>query len=581
MSKVGIKVNGLMLSVFAAIAIGAMVGIISVMYLLNALDDVITSADIRYKSYQVADELRQSSDDLTKYMRLYAITGNEMYMKIYNEILEIRSGNAPKPMDYNNIYWDLVTDYNVRPTDEGEPEALLDALKKLYVTDEEFALIDESSNNSQQLVAIELQAAELSEAYFNNPNSNREDTLDKAVNMLHDETYQNEKAKIMAPLKTFFNNIEAKTQNQVAASYGRAVIIANSSMVILGIVFLMAIIGFYIIRRRVINPIKFIYGTLDNVDKNNDLSKRISLSNHDELADIGSCVNNVLSSYSTTIDKIDESNTKIYEMFDEIKSSIDTNNNIVDNQNNELESIVAAMDEMISALSSITENVNSARTHTENVSTDASNSVEIFSKTVTDFNNFEKDFDDVVHSIQLLVDEANSVAHVLSVIVGIANQTNLLALNAAIEASRAGEAGKGFAVVADEVRQLASKTQNSTDEISNIVKKLQDRALTSTEKLQFATEKIHSYKDMLEEASGTLFAIKNSVATVSDANTSIAYATEEQLSVSNMISTSLYNVRDLSKQVTDATSNLPVAMDTLKIHINGLDEVVKKFNTTS
>jgi methyl-accepting chemotaxis protein len=152
-----------------------------------------------------------------------------------------------------------------------------------------------------------------------------------------------------------------------------------------------------------------------------------------------------------------------------------------------------------------------------------------------------------------LAEETTQVDVVVSVIKGIAEQTNLLALNAAIEAARAGEMGRGFAVVADEVRTLASRTQTSTQEINDIIERLQAGAHKTAKQMEASRENAAETLSKASHAGVALNAITQSVSQIRDMNIDIASAAEEQGAVSEEIEKNTVHVRDLSLQNKEST----------------------------
>lgn len=184
---------------------------------------------------------------------------------------------------------------------------------------------------------------------------------------------------------------------------------------------------------------------------------------------------------------------------------------------------------------------------------------------------------DVSITIENLEAETESVGSILDVIRGIADQTNLLALNAAIEAARAGEQGRGFAVVADEVRSLASRTQQSTEEIQAMISKLQLEAKRSVDSMRSNMTNVEQTAEKTSETGEALEEISRSVGTIKDMNVQIASASEEQNVVTQQISESVQNVNETAiETMHGAEKASQIALDLSQL-ASGLDKVVQQF----
>ncbi|MFA6189706.1 MAG: EAL domain-containing protein [Sulfuricurvum sp.] len=169
----------------------------------------------RYASHQIADELRQSSDDLTRMVRTYVLTGDPLYKQHYQEILDIRNGVKPRPLHYEDIYWDLVLSDDKRPYPATSTSiALLDSMRKLGFTPQEFALLSEAKSNSDELTKIEFDAIAIVESTTPTTDENRH----KAFEMLHNGQYHQAKYAIMKPINDAHSLMDQRTQMIVNAA---------------------------------------------------------------------------------------------------------------------------------------------------------------------------------------------------------------------------------------------------------------------------------------------------------------------------------------------------------------------------
>lgn len=167
----------------------------------------------RLQSLLLTDELRQSSDDLSRMVRTYVVTGEQAYKQRYQEILDIRDGRRPRPPDYQYVYWDLVLGDGARPRSGGQSVALLDLMRKAGFTDEEFAKLAEAKANSDALTATEYVAMWIVESTHPPVTTNRI----KASQMLHDAAYHQAKATIMRPIKEVQQMVDRRTLDAVHA----------------------------------------------------------------------------------------------------------------------------------------------------------------------------------------------------------------------------------------------------------------------------------------------------------------------------------------------------------------------------
>lgn len=250
----------------------------------------------KYHSYQLADELRQSSDDLTRMARTYAVTGNDKYQRFFNRILAIRNGEVPRPKDYGDIYWDLVTGEEEPGTTElGEKESLESSMLKAGFTVDEFALLKDSQNRSDALVKLENVAMHALKGEFDDGTGSFQIKKDPdqalAIKILHGQQYHEAKAKIMEPLRNFTRTVTQRTsalvenlESEMKYRLFLGLVLALTLLALLGI-------GYFLLLRLVLRPVNLISKAVEHLEKGEyievkntggvaELNKLIDVFNH-------------------------------------------------------------------------------------------------------------------------------------------------------------------------------------------------------------------------------------------------------------------------------------------------------------
>lgn len=164
----------------------------------------------RYQSQALIEELRHSSDDLTRMARSYIITGEPYFRDHYQEILDIRDGRLPRPLRYEDVYWDLVLDGQHRPRPSAAAAPLLDMMRAAGFTGEEMELLAQSKRESDRLSTIERNAIGIRDRADVTP-----EALQQAMLMLHNPYYHHAKARIMSPIGQVSYSVEQRTRTEV------------------------------------------------------------------------------------------------------------------------------------------------------------------------------------------------------------------------------------------------------------------------------------------------------------------------------------------------------------------------------
>lgn len=195
------------------------VGLASVFIVYVLAEKQIDRAnELRLQSHLLIDEFRQSSDDLSLMTRSYVVTGDSVYKQYFQQILDIRDGKKPRPIDYHDIYWDLVLADGLPPRpDSGQAVALLELMRRAEFTEQEFAKMAEAKANSDTLTNTEYRAMALVDSGLPT-----EEARVKASMLLQDQAYHRAKAKIMAPISEAYQMVDSRTLLAVQAKENAA-----------------------------------------------------------------------------------------------------------------------------------------------------------------------------------------------------------------------------------------------------------------------------------------------------------------------------------------------------------------------
>lgn len=313
---------------------------------------------------------------------------------------------------------------------------------------------------------------------------------------------------------------------------------------------------------RPIQRIADVFAELGNGD--GDLRQRIDIQGNDEIAQLSLGFNGFISKIHNSMQEVSRTGIALQDAATEVATKAQVTLDNSHNQRDRTFLVVTAINEMGATVNEIASNASTAAVEAQNAEAETRDGQQVVTQASDVIHQLAGDVDEVSQVINSLANNTQAIGSILEVISSISAQTNLLALNAAIEAARAGEQGRGFAVVADEVRNLASRTDQSTNEIQTMIDSLQNEATSAVSAMLKSRELTTQGTIATTDTSTALVSIGERICMISDMNTQVATATEEQSTVVNEINQNIVEINDITQCTADTAEGLATSSHELR-----------------
>jgi methyl-accepting chemotaxis protein len=550
--KKSLSIKRIFLAFFAITVVLAALTMLALLRVSSKEAESKKAADSRYQSYLLADELRQSSDDLTRLARTYVVSGEAAYEQQYMDILAIRNGQKPRPKNYERIYWDFVAAGAPVPPASGQTIALSELMKRAGFTDQEFAKLKEAEANSNELVRTEVIAMNAVKGKFDDGKGGftREGPPDPemARRIMHDKAYHQNKARIMQPVNEFLVLLDERTSAEVAsasAAFDRAQWLAQALQAMSVIAAVACLLFAY---RYIRSGLQQAIDTAECI-AGGDLSQVIDTSRSDEIGQLLLAMQHINENLATMIGNIRSSTDQMTVATSEIATGNADLSARTETQASSLEQTASAMENLTDTVQKNASNAQQAN----QLAADAAHVAEQGGDVVSQ----------VVATMGAIKDSSARISDIIGVIDGIAFQTNILALNAAVEAARAGEQGRGFAVVASEVRNLAQRSAAAAKEIKELI--------------EASVSSVEEGGRLVDAAGGTMQRIVASVHKVAGIMGDITSASQQQGSGIGEVNQAIGQMDTMTQQNAALVEQAAAAAESLQEQAQALAQAVSMF----
>jgi methyl-accepting chemotaxis protein len=510
------------------------------------------ASNARYRSYLLADELRQSSDDLTRLARTYVVTGDERYEQQYLDILAIRNGTKPRPEHYERIYWDLVAGGVPVPPSSGQSVPLQQLMRQAGFSDQEFAKLKEAQDVSDALVKTEVVAMNAVKGLFDDGHGGFTRKADPnpefARTIMHDAAYHQNKARIMVPLNDFLRLLDERTGAAVEASHQATSTAMTAAIALMVVSLVLTTTALYMVYRYIMRNLNKAVDAAGRIAEG-DLSGDVAVEFDDEVGRLMGAIATINGNLHDMLAKIRVSTESMATATDEIATGNADLSARTEAQAGSLEESASAMEALTDTVKRNAANAQNANELAARASTVAGKGGDVMAQ--------------VVSTMGQIKDGSARISDIIGVIDSIAFQTNILALNAAVEAARAGEQGRGFAVVAQEVRGLAQRSAAAAREIKVLIND--------------SVQSVETGSRLVDTAGDTMDEIMGAIRQVSGILGDIARASAEQGNGIAEVSTAVHQMDGITQQNAALVEQAAAAAESLKEQAQALLHAVGIF----
>lgn len=460
----------------------------------------------------------------------------------------------------------------------------LSRIDQLYVYIKQHKRLMLKINDQSDLYTFEQEEGitklnDISDEYFS--------SMEKVFKIFKDGKWRADVSLIKIDINPVINTISTEIdsmisyqKNQVLADNSELISKTKQSLVYISFVLLISLVigmlAAFISGKQINSIVSEISRSLENILRGS-FSIKLNENRAGEVGTLSKVINNFSHRLKAIIDEIKFSIADLHNTSNDLVSVTKLTSDNIFKQNRQTDMVATATEEMSLTSQEMAQNTASASDSAQHADGEAKIGAIKSDAALNGIKSLLQSLSNSAEVIKALQTDTNNISVVLDVIRDISEQTNLLALNAAIEAARAGEQGRGFAVVADEVRTLASRTQDSTDQIKELIDRLQSGSENAVAAMASSIDEASTNSIQVEEAAASLNQIKNEVNNINSVLAQVASASEQQSATTNEISNNISSITIISGETSKSTESLHAVEEELGSITQRLDNLISVF----
>ena len=525
------KISNLLKIASIAISILILLSGLTLLTLLKDIERENEALRLDKELEVLTTQLQGASDYLTNEIRAYTQFGDQEH--------------------YDN-YWEEVNETKTR-------DMVVERLKELNVPNELLDLVELAQTNSNNLIELEEKAME---AVANND-------LALARELVYGDEYNKGKEIIAAPLNEFKTELHQWTNENISAAEDGVAAKTTLLFISMGLVVL-GTLSLFVLLFIKINPLNKLTEMSQQLAEGNLNIETLPIRFKDEVGNLTASFNNMKNQQKSVLMTINQASEDLSASAEELLASTEQITSTTQQVNNSIEEVAdgtskqsqhiaestLSIEEVLQGIKIIANSSTSVTALSEDTTNKSQLGEEHINKAIHQMKTIENTVKDTSESLQLLTTRSKEIEAIITTISNISGQTNLLALNASIEAARAGEHGKGFAVVADEVKKLAEDSNNSAQQITEIIKSIQQDTAAAVNQMHSVTENVLNGVTIIENTGSSFGEISKSANDVLKQIQEMSSISVQIVANTEQVSNAFNSVNSIAQHTTNQTNNV-------------------------